>query len=589
MAGCSLTTGGNNRNVDPQIDSNLTGTMLVHMPLAGSPVIDTGTSSGCPAIDQRGTSRPQGSSCDIGAVEFVGTNNTATPTITPTKTNTPTFTPTRTNTPTFTPTSTALPSSSNPLYLSLTSSQTIGGISAADEDILRFDGQNWSLFFDGSDVGVASPDLFGFSILDADTILMSFNANVTVNGIAATPQDILRFDATSLGSTTAGTFSLYFDGSDVGMDASAETIDSLSLLPDGRLLMSTTGDPSLPGLTTGKDEDILAFTPTGLGSVTSGAWSIYFDGSDVGLADSNNEDVDALDVSSDGKIYLSTLGDFSVPGLIGADEDVFVCVPLSIGDTTSCNYQPTLYFDGSTLGLASNDVDAINLPVNFAPATATAGTIPPTFVVTTKTFTPTVTNTVSAPPTITPTRTPTSVVPPTVTPTRTNTPPATNTLTATPTSASSSLTFLPVEDAYIASGSPTINYGTVTSLQVDNSPIKHFLLKFVVSGLNGKQVTSVKLRLYNLDPSGKGGDFYTVSDNSWQEGTVTWNNAPAAQINLLGSLGSVSANNWYEIDLTSLIAGDGTYSLRISSTSSDGADYSSREGANPPQLIVTVQ
>ena len=102
-------------------------------------------------------------------------------------------------------------------------------------------------------------------------------------------------------------------------------------------------------------------------------------------------------------------------------------------------------------------------------------------------------------------------------------------------------------------------------------------------------MTSAKLRLYNVDPSSKGGDFYVVSDNSWQEETVTWNSAPAALTNLLGSIGSVSTNNWYEVDLTSLITGDGTYSLRISSTSSDGADYSSKEGANPPQLVITIQ
>lgn len=133
-----------------------------------------------------------------------------------------------------------------------------------------------------------------------------------------------------------------------------------------------------------------------------------------------------------------------------------------------------------------------------------------------------------------------------------------------------------------------MNYGAATSLQVDNSPVKHILIKFTVSGLNGKQVSNAKLRFYNLDPSSKGGDFYAVSDNSWQQATVTWNNAPAALTTQLASLGAVSAGNWYEIDLTSLITGDGTYSLRISSTSSDGADYSSKEGTNPPQLVITV-
>jgi hypothetical protein len=126
---------------------------------------------------------------------------TVTPTFTPTNTPTPTptFTPTYTPSPTntFTPT-VALPFSNNPLYLSLTSNQTIGGVASADEDILRFDGSTWSLFFDGSDVGVGGSDLFGFSFLDGDSLLLSFNTALTLNGISVTPQDVVRFDAASL-------------------------------------------------------------------------------------------------------------------------------------------------------------------------------------------------------------------------------------------------------------------------------------------------------------------------------------------------------------------------------------------------------
>jgi len=593
-----------------------------------------------------------------------------------------TNTPTPTNTATFTPTATP-PYSYNPLYLSLTSGQTVGGVVAADEDILGFDGRNWVMVFDGSDVGVASPDLFGFSFLDSDSILMSFTANVTVNGITATPQDVLRFDATSLGSTTAGAWSLYFDGSDVGLDTSSEAIDALTRLPDGRLLISTTGNPSVPGLSGAADEDVIVFTPTTLGANTTGSWAIYFDGSDVGLADTNNEDADALDVTSNGNIYLSTLGDFAVSGLSGADEDVFVCAPTSIGPTTACNYSPALYFDGSTWGLDANDVDAINLPlVQSPPLSITPTPNPPTATPTaTLTRTPTSTPTKTSTPTATSTS-PASmfvqivqpnggevlnvgsvyritwnsspnidmvtigykacdscldwiannipnagyydwdvfvgnttntqfkiyiigydtgvgsisdtsdnnftVLQPTATASATPTPAGTATPTATQTPGISTITFTPVEDGYIANGSPATNYGSATTLQVDNSPIKHILMRFNVSGLNGKQIASAKLRLYNVDPSGKGGDFYSVSDTSWQEETLTWNNAPVASPNLLASLGSVSATNWYEVDLTSLITGDGTYSLRIISTSSDGADYSSKEGTNPPQLVITA-
>ncbi len=434
---CGLTNGvnGNIIGSDPNLGSLAdNGGYTQTMPLlAGSPAIDVGNDGACPATDQRGVTRPQGNVCDIGAVEYVFDINPPTFTPTLTSTNTPTFTPT------FTLTATP-PYSYNPLYLSFTSSQTIGGVSSADEDILKFDGTTWNLFFDGSDVGVGSSDLFAFAMLDADSLLMSFSSAVTVNGISATPQDVLRFDATSLGSTTAGTFSMYFDGSDVGFDTSGESIDSLALFWDGSLLFSTTGSPSVPGVS-GKDEDVLEFTPTSLGDVTAGTWQMYFDGSDVGLGESSNEDVDALDLTMDGYIYLSTVGDFAVPGLTGADEDVFVCRSTSLGDVTTCTFLPTLYFDGSTWGLVANDVDAFNFlaagPVPTVVPSNTPTNTPTRTLSPTATFTPTATTTPTLGPSPSPTKTPTSTSMPlptnTATPTASNIPVASSTPTYTPT------------------------------------------------------------------------------------------------------------------------------------------------------------
>jgi hypothetical protein len=99
---------------------------------------------------------------------------------------------------------------------------------------------------------------------------------------------------------------------------------------------------------------------------------------------------------------------------------------------------------------------------------------------------------------------------------------------------------------------------------VDESPLKDFLLKFDVTGVNGQTVTNAKIRLYNTDAASAGGKFYHVSDDSWQEETISWNNAPAADTNLLATLGSVSINTWVEVDVTSVVTGDGTYSFRIS-------------------------
>ena len=188
-----------------------------------------------------------------------------------------------------------------------------------------------------------------------------------------------------------------------------------------------------------------------------------------------------------------------------------------------------------------------------------------------------------------PTSTPTSTS--TVTPTPTSTPTHTPTPTATPIPEGMDvLTFSPTDDAYVHAGQPTTNFGSATSLQIDGSPQKDFLIKFSVSGLNGRQPNSAKLRLYNVNASSKGGDFRRMAQTAWSEATVIWNDAPPGDPVPTASLGVVSPNNWYEVDITSLVTGDGIVSLRVTSTWWDGADYSSKEGAAQfrPQLVVTV-
>ena len=215
------------------------------------------------------------------------------------------------------------------------------------------------MVFDGSDVGVAS-EIDAFHMLDADTILLSLASERSVANLGTVDEsDIIRFDATSLGANTAGTFSRYFDGSDVGLTASGEDIDALSVLPDGRIVISTLGVVSVPGLSA-VDEDLLVFTPTSLGATTAGSWALYFDGSDVGLT--NGEDIDGVDVIANGDIYLSAPSAFAVPSLSGANEDVFICKPTSLGNNTACTYVATLAFDGSAWGLGPDDVDGVDLP-----------------------------------------------------------------------------------------------------------------------------------------------------------------------------------------------------------------------------------
>jgi Putative Ig domain len=150
--------------------------------------------------------------------------------------------------------------------------------------------------------------------------------------------------------------------------------------------------------------------------------------------------------------------------------------------------------------------------------------------------------------------------------------------TWTVTASGSALTFSPVADTFVGSDRPDRNFGSRSTMITDASPTRYVLLKFTVSGIGGKTIRGVKLRMYCVNGSPAGGGVYPVSDNNWQESTVTWNNQPAALATAVASLGAVSANTWYEVDVTSLVTGDGTYSVRIATLSGDAATYNSKEG-----------
>ena len=133
-------------------------------------------------------------------------------------------------------------------YASAAGSGTVGGVAFAPADILAFDGDanTWSMYFDGSDVGVTKN--LGAFAFDGNDLLIGFAASQTLPGLGAiTAWDAVRFDPTSTGNNTVGAFTWYFDGSDVGLTAAGEKIDALGLAEDGRLLISTTGAAKVPG------------------------------------------------------------------------------------------------------------------------------------------------------------------------------------------------------------------------------------------------------------------------------------------------------------------------------------------------------
>jgi hypothetical protein len=274
------------------------------------------------------------------------------------------------------------------LFFSTASSTTPPGLTAGDDaDVYGVNGPttgaDFSRLLDATAVGVGpGADVDALAVTgDATTgytFYVSFDTDTTIdvppagptNNFTVQDEDVVRYVAAT------NTWSLYFNGTAVGVGLAngGEDVDAFEILPDGSLLVSTDGNPvvsGLPGGFTARDEDLLRCVPTFTGGVvTSCAWSVYFDASDVGLGldtsdGLNAEDVDGVAVTVNGAvidIYLSTNGAFNLfPAfsLSGGGSSVFVCQSATTGVASTCG-SVAMYYDGS--GLAANDLDALDLP-----------------------------------------------------------------------------------------------------------------------------------------------------------------------------------------------------------------------------------
>jgi hypothetical protein len=92
----------------------------------------------------------------------------------------------------------------------------------------------------------------------------------------------------------------------------------------------------------------------------------------------------------------------------------------------------------------------------------------------------------------------------------------------------------------------------------------------------------------STDASVAGGALHTTVSTAWSEGTVAWGNAPAANAATIATLGSVTTGTTYTLVVTPAVTGDGEVSFRLTSSSSDGARYFSKEGSSTQQPRLTV-
>jgi hypothetical protein len=169
------------------------------------------------------------------------------------------------------------------------------------------------------------------------------------------------------------------------------------------------------------------------------------------------------------------------------------------------------------------------------------------------------------------------------------------------TAGSTTITLTPVADAHVRDGSSAgTNFGTATTLEQKNATVagnnRRTFLRFAIDTVSG--VASAKLRLNGASvTTAKLVGVFAVSNVTWGETTITWNNAPAIGPKQ-GSSQSVGTTAAYvEWDVTSYLQAQKaagatavTFEVKQDVANNEGpTTFSAREATtNRPQLVVTT-
>jgi hypothetical protein len=235
----------------------------------------------------------------------------------------------------------ALPVKATTVILSTDNTETLGGLTFGKDSLVEYTPgtDTATLYFDGGLFGGPS-DIDAAHVLDNDNIILSTAAGATLGGLTFGKGDLVEYNPTT------DTAALFFD--EVLFSGPAN-IDAAYIRDNGNIILSTTGNAMLGGLSFGKD-DLIEYNPA------IDAATLFLDGNLF----SGNEDIDAVHLLGNGNIVLSTTGAATLGGLSFGAGDLAEYNP-----TTST---ATLYFDGSNFASSAN-IDAVHLTSLPEPAT----------------------------------------------------------------------------------------------------------------------------------------------------------------------------------------------------------------------------
>jgi hypothetical protein len=148
----------------------------------------------------------------------------------------------------------------------------------------------------------------------------------------------------------------------------------------------------------------------------------------------------------------------------------------------------------------------------------------------------------------------------------------------------------PEADAYVHRSEREKNFGKNEILRLDGQPAMIAYLRFDLPRLNdGQVINKAILRLYARDGSERGVTVWIADGKDWEEGRLTYNNAPKVGERSVRS-GRIRAGEWVEIDVTSLVRGKSQVTLVLTAAGEAQVNFSSREaGSLAPQLVITTQ
>jgi len=250
-----------------------------------------------------------------------------------------------------------------PIYASFSGAGKLDGVAFKPGDILVYTSldDTWRMWFRAADYGLkgnlAAFDRHGQSLY----LTFAVTQNIpTVGPVAA--HDVLSYYPGNPDWGEEPSWTLMFDGSQVGLTTNSERIDALAVGSEwyaGRFYLSTGGKAQLlhgGGQWHIANNDVMAYVGGLENGLMNGSYQALLGGQAAGFGRAN---VVGLDVSEDGR-YLSFDRNLALGGAVFAPGDIALCTPEQEYGHYGCE-QVVKIFDASDAGVGGYKIDGIDV------------------------------------------------------------------------------------------------------------------------------------------------------------------------------------------------------------------------------------